>query len=74
MKKVFISILLVSLFLTNCSKEELEYSCDPNVNEWVVGNKLKCANVSRSELAQFTLRQQVGLYRSFKGEQKIKLW
>jgi len=74
MKKVFFSILLASLFLANCSKEDLEYSCDPKVNQWVVDNKLKYANISRPEFVQFNMREQIALYRSFTGKQKMKLW
>jgi hypothetical protein len=73
MKKLFIGMILVSLFLTNCTKN-LEFSCDPLVNQWVVDNNLKYANISRPEFSQFSFEQQIGLYRSFKGKQKIKLW
>lgn len=57
-----------------CNDEELMYSCDPEVNNWVLENKDKYANISRDELARFNRDEQLGLFRSFSPDQKMYLY
>lgn len=70
----FFLLFLFSLFFVGCSKDELTYSCDSEVDRWVKENKEMYSNISRDSLNFFSLKKQLGLYRSFSSKQKIKLW
>ena len=67
-------IFLVVIFsIASCGKEEM-FSCDPEINDWVVKNKVEYADVSRDELAKLDYDKQIGLFASFSPEQKVKIF
>jgi len=74
-QKRFLIAAIFALFFASCQKEEnLQYSCNPDVNQWVIENKSEYANISRVDFSQLDINNQLGLYRSFESNQKIKLW
>jgi hypothetical protein len=74
-KIVFIIITLATCyFLEGCQKDDLLYSCDPETNDWVIENKTVYANISRAEIATFSFDKQLGLFRSFAPEQRVRLY
>jgi len=72
LKKAII-LLAVTCTVASCGKEEV-YSCDPEINAWVVKNKVEFADISRDELAAFDYDKQEGLWASFLPEQKAKIF
>ncbi|MCL2738119.1 MAG: bacteriocin fulvocin C-related protein [Bacteroidales bacterium] len=76
-KQIFIRTVLVAMtLLTSCQKNELLYSCDPKINDWVIKTKSVYADISRDELAKLNLSlgEQKGLFLSFSPEQKTKIY
>jgi len=67
------TLLAVLVFCMACSKE-LEYSCDPKINEWVAQNKDAYAEISRTQLATFDIEKQQGLFRSFAPKQRSRIF
>jgi len=72
MKTKMLLAICIMLSCMACSK--LEYSCSPTTNEWVLQNKEQYANVPRAQLATFDPDKQLGLFRSFVPEQKVRIY
>ena len=70
----FFLLFLLSFFFLGCSKDELTYSCDSEIDRWVKANKQVYSNISRDSLKFLSFKKQLGLYRSFSSKHKIKLW
>jgi hypothetical protein len=69
-----VPITLVMCCFEGCQKDELLYSCDSEINDWVIENKTVYANVPRAEMATFSYDKQLGLFRSFSPEQRVRLY
>ena len=69
--------IVILLFITGliaCQKDDVVFSCDPEINKWVLEVKNQKNGINRDELAMIPLRKQVPLFRSFKPEKKVQLW
>ena len=69
-----VAIAIISGMLASCQQEELLYSCDPEINDWVTGNKDDYSNISRDELVKFAYDKQSALWVSFLPAQKAKIY
>jgi hypothetical protein len=74
MEKNLLIIDRITFLYAACAKEELIYSYEPDVNDWVVENKHQYANIAREELTTFDWDKQLGLFRSFSPDQKLYLY
>ncbi|MFW5762108.1 MAG: bacteriocin fulvocin C-related protein [Cyclobacteriaceae bacterium] len=73
-KKLMLYIGVLCLIVHSCQKNELLYSCDPDVNQWILENKMMLAEIDRNTFAQVPMKKQIPLFRTFSPEQKVKLW
>ncbi|MDR0713195.1 MAG: bacteriocin fulvocin C-related protein [Bacteroidales bacterium] len=72
--KYFIFLASILLF-SSCSKEALEFSCNPEVDSWVKQNKETYAGISRTRLAtEIDFDRQRALFVSFSPEQKVNIY
>ena len=72
--KKHVLILLVFTTVIACNKEDLEFSCNPVINEYVKSNILKLSQISIDEFLIFDTSVQRAAFRSFSAERKFELW
>lgn len=70
---IFLFAVLVSLGLCSC-QEPLMYSCDEELNDWVIDNMEDIHLLSRSEWCKLEMEYQVPAYRAFVPKQKQNFW
>lgn len=73
MKQFFTLILFMSLFLQSCNNEVV-YSCDEIVNEWVRENISNIRIMSRSEWNNLEEDFKIPAYRAFTHQQRVNFW
>lgn len=73
MKQIF-CILLLSVVLFSCQQTELEYSCDPVINKYVIENKAEFSQISVTELTTYDVALQKAVFRSWDPEKKRDAW
>lgn len=73
MKQIFTLVILVSLCLYSCNNEVV-YSCDENINEWVHENLSDIRIMSRSEWNNLEEDIKVPVYRAFTHQQRVNFW
>ena len=66
---IFLFAVLVSLGLCSC-QEPLMYSCDEELNDWVIDNMEDIQLLSRSEWKKLEMEYQIPAYRAFTSKQK----
>jgi len=71
---IIVFTLMAMTSLTSCQQDELLYSCDPEINSWVIEHKIEYANLSRDQLVKFDYLKQRGLFASFSPEQKVNIY
>lgn len=72
MKKILIAIFMC-IGLSSC--DIYDYSCDPEINNWVSSNIDDIRSMTRKEWVQIEdVSKQRGAYGAFSIEQKIALW
>ena len=66
MKKSFLLFyFILILILTSCQNDELLYSCDPVINEYVVENKLKFAQIDVFQITSYEYQLQKAIFNSW---------
>lgn len=73
MKQIFTLVILASLCLYSCNNEVV-YSCDENINEWVHENLSDIRVMSRSEWNNLEEDIKVPVYRAFTHQQRVNFW
>jgi len=73
MKQIF-CIVLFSVVLFSCQQTELEYSCDPVINKYVIENKAAFSQISVTELTSYEVALQKAVFRSWDPEKKRNAW
>ncbi|MDP2114360.1 MAG: bacteriocin fulvocin C-related protein, partial [Bacteroidota bacterium] len=73
MKQIF-CIVLFSVVLFSCQQTELEYSCDPVINKFVLENKVEFSQISVTELTTYEVALQKAVFRSWDPEKKRNAW
>lgn len=74
MKHILIIFLLLQGVLFSCTKEEICYSCDPEVDAWVKENKESLTSISTSEIAQYKGARQSAIFRAMSVSKQQSLW
>jgi hypothetical protein len=73
MRHLCITALL--LFLTlSCQKEELQYSCNPEIDRYVTANLDQLAKLSLDEFLEQSIPLQRAVFRSYTAEKKLECW
>lgn len=73
MKKLIYLITLLVIF-TSCEKEQNDYSCNENVNNWVTKYKSDIVNLTRTQITSLPINYQRGILRSLSPNRKAELW
>ena len=73
MYKIFLSALVVcSLF--SCQQAYLEFSCDPVINDFVLGNIDELSQLSVTEVTSYDLSLQKAIFNSWDYQKKRNAW
>lgn len=67
-------ILIISTWLFSCSEDITRYSCDPEVDKYVIENFTVLKSVNVSELSTYSDELQRAAYRSFSPMKKYEIW
>jgi len=73
MKTIFTTFLFI-LILASCLQNEVEFSCDPVLNEYVSTHQEAIARLSINDLATSDLQFQQAAFRSFDPIKKREIW
>lgn len=73
MKQIF-CIVFFSIVLFSCQQTELEYSCDPVINKFVIEKKAEFSQISVTELTTYEVALQKAVFRSWNPEKKRDAW
>lgn len=73
MKKIIIALFVLST-ITSCHDEMLEFSCNPDVNEFVKSNIILLSQINLDEFLAMSIPQQRAAYRSYSPEKRLELW
>ena len=74
MKRNVILILALFLIVISCDKEDVKYSCDPQVDMIVKSGVNEFSEIGLSEFLQYDIELQKAIYRSFSDAKKISFW
>jgi hypothetical protein len=73
MKKILvITSLVLSLF--SCQQSELEFSCDPVINKFVIENQEELSTVTVQELGSYDFQLQKAIFNSWDYQKKRSAW
>jgi hypothetical protein len=73
MKKIFCIAFTISILLS-CEKEDLIYSCDPEIDAIVKSGVLEFSKESLSGFLDYDISLQKAIYRGFTPEKQRMLW
>jgi len=73
MKQLF-GVVLFSIVLFSCQQTDLEYSCDPVINKFVIENKAEFSQISVAQLTTIEPALQKAVFRSWTPEKKRNAW
>jgi hypothetical protein len=75
MKSKCILILFVfSALLYSCQVTELEFSCDPVINNYVLNNKVALSQITVVEFSTYDISLQRAIFNSWSAEKKRDVW
>ena len=72
--KTFCTILFSLLMFASCRQDQLEYSCDPVINDYVSIHKAEFLKYAVVDLATSDPLMQQAIFRSFTPEKKREIW
>jgi hypothetical protein len=72
--KRLLYILVFPVILFSCQQDDLIYSCDPELNNFVTENKTEFSKISVTELASYDITLQRAVFRSWDAEKKRTAW
>jgi len=73
MKKFyFIPILII--ILLSCQHLETEFSCNPEINEFVIENQEELSQITIEELSSYDIKLQRAIFNSWNYQKKRKVW
>ncbi len=73
--QLLLLIAFISFMMCACTdSEDVRYSCDDSINEWVIGNIDKIQKMSRAEWLTLHPDKGIACYGAFSPEQKIVFW
>lgn len=70
----FISVLVLTILVLGCEKNEERFSCDEQVHNWTSDHAKSLEDLNRSELATLPFIYQKAAFRSFSPQKKCEIW
>ena len=76
MKKsiILLPVLLFLMLLLSCQKNELEFSCDPLINEFVSQNKKALSLLRIDDFTSYPIDVQRAIFTSWDASKKKEIW
>jgi len=77
MKKIQLYIIFCFAFaILGCQKDSKThfYSCDDDINNWVIENESEIENMSRTDLLLYNNDYQRPIFRAFTSKQRLSCW
>ena len=72
--KTLCIFLTLAVTFISCEKTELEFSCDPEINEYVIKNKKSLADISLDQLNTYDISLQRAIFNSWDPLKKRSVW
>lgn len=72
--QIFCLLTILCFAFYSCDKDELEFSCDPEINEYVDKNKKKLRIISLDELNNYDISLQRAVFNSWDPSRKRDAW
>lgn len=73
MKNLF-SIIILGLILFSCAKEELKFSCNPEIDAIVKSGFVEFSEISLIDFLEYDIELQKAIFRSFPADKKRDFW
>ena len=73
MKKLYI-VSVLGILLFSCSQSELEFSCDPVINSYILENQEELSQITIEELASYEPELQRAVFSSWNYRKKREVW
>jgi hypothetical protein len=73
MKKILI-IAFLALLAFSCQQSELEFSCDPVINKFVIENQEELSTIAVQELGSYDLQLEKAIFNSWDYQKKRSAW
>ena len=73
MKKKLVIVLTTISFLS-CQKSELEFSCDPVINEFIIEHRAELSGITIHELTSYDFQLQRAIFNSWDYQKKRSAW
>jgi hypothetical protein len=64
----------MTIVLFSCEKQELEFSCDPEINRYVKDNKKSFADFTLKKLNSYDISLQRAIFNSWSYSKKNEIW
>jgi len=68
------SIILIIILTPACQKDELQYSCNPEIDKYITANLSTLAQLSLDEFLEQSIPVQRAVFRSYTAERKLEFW
>lgn len=70
----FLIVLSFFTFLYSCQETELEFSCDPLINKFVMENQEELSQISVVEFSTYDISLQRAIFNSWSADKKYDVW
>jgi len=67
-------LIVISIIIFSCSKEELKYSCNPEINAIVKSGEKEFSQISLSKFLQYDIELQRAIFRSLSKDKRKSFW
>ena len=74
MRNVYFLCVTALTIMVSCSSDELTYSCDREINQWVKDNIESIQQMDRSDWLSVSGEMSIATYRAFTYQQRIRFW
>lgn len=74
MKNLAFILILCLIIISSCTKEDLKYSCDPEINAIVKSGEIEFSEIELTEFLEYDIILQKAIYRSLTNDKKRNLW
>jgi hypothetical protein len=70
----FLFFILCAFVFTSCDEKELEFSCNPEINNIVKSSEFEFSKIGLAELLEYDIELQKAIFRSFELQKKKSIW
>lgn len=74
METYYLVCAIALITMVSCSSDELTYSCDKEINQWVKDNIESIQQMDRSDWLSVSGEMSIATYRAFTHQQRVRFW